>query len=315
MKFCFSVVVSLICVAAYGQTSFTTDPNKLRYNVSDVINFWAAYDQLAKATTHADSVRIMDEGYLQKGTRGFKLYQQLSSSTPDQFVAVVQKHPKLLRCIRASSLSIPRYRNTVVASAKKLKQLYPDAQFPELFFCIGKFEVSGSREGDVLYIGVELNSLTAKSPKDELTNPYIRANAGTIDRLEAVCLHETAHYQQKLTPKTNLEAAMTEGGAEFVALHLTGKSTMQPVFDQITPELEQAIKREFTTVMEKPIDAKWFLAFGDPATNRPGMLGYVIGYRICEAYYKKATNKTEAIRNIITLDNYREIYEKSGYGK
>ncbi len=315
MKFCFILALSLICVAGYAQTSFTTDPDKLAYNVSDVVSFWAAYDQLANAKTHADSVRIMDEAYLQKGTRGFKLYQKLSSSTPEQFVDVVRKHPKLLRSIRASSLSIPQYRKAVVAGARKLKQLYPDAKFLELFFCMGKFEVSGSREGDVLYIGAELNSLTDESPKDELTNPYIRANAGTIDRLKAVCLHETAHYQQKLTPKNHLEAALVEGGAEFVALHITGKSTMQPVFDQMTPELEQAIKREFTAVMEKPIDAKWFLAYGDPATNRPGMLGYVIGFRICEAYYKQATDKAAAIRNIISLENYREIYEKSGYGQ
>lgn len=313
MKFSLPIVLLFVSLAASAQ-SRTSNPDSLNINVSDVVNFWSAYDQLAKANSHADSVRIMDQAYLQKGTRGLKLYQKLSSSTPADFVAVVRKYPNLLRSIRATSLSIPSYRKPILAGVRKLKQLYPASVFPELFFCMGKFEVAGNRTDDVLYIGAELNTLTSQSPREELTNPYIQSAAGTVDRLEAVCLHEIAHFQQKLDPKTNLEAALVEGGAEFVARFITGKSTMQSVFDQLTPELERSLKQEFSTEMNKPIDAKWFLAMGDSTRNRPGMLGYVVGYRICEAYYKKARNKTEAIRAIITLENHQQIFSQSGYG-
>ncbi|GAB3017767.1 hypothetical protein GCM10027185_12940 [Spirosoma pulveris] len=53
-----------------------------------------------------------------------------------------------------------------------------------------------------------------------------------------VCLHEIVHYLQKLVAKTNIEYALV-GGAEFVAHHLTGKSTMQTAFDQMNPALEK----------------------------------------------------------------------------
>jgi hypothetical protein len=43
------------------------------------------------------------------------------------------------------------------------------------------------------------------------------------------------------------------------------------------------------------------------------MLGYFIGYRICEEYYRNSTNKEAALRRIIELKNPTEIYHKSKY--
>ncbi len=227
----------------------------------------------------------------------------------------IRKHPMLLRSIRSTSIAIPTYKPSIMAGAKKLEQIYPASVFPELFFCVGKFEVAGNRTDDVLYIGVELTALTKDSPRTEIQNPYLRASALTFDRLDVVCLHEIAHYQQKLDAKTNLELAMKEGGAEFIAHYLTGRSTMQSVFETVNPALERTIWGEFASQLDKPIDARWFLAMGDAELNRPGMLGYVIGYRICEAYYNRAQNKAKALISIISLTNPKAIYEGSRYGR
>ena len=143
----------------------------------------------------------------------------------------------------------------------------------------------------------------------------MRTTAGTINQVVVVCLHEMVHYQQKLDPKTNLEAALVEGGAEFIAHYLTGKSTMQAVFDRVDSSLEKTIWHEFSPQVDKPVDAKWFLATADVGRNRPGMLGYVMGYRICEAYYNQAPDKAAALKAIIGLGNPRAIYEESSYGK
>ena len=315
MKFICFVTFLSITFTGLAQSFETTNPDSLKLNTKDVVNFWSAYDRLAKVATTADSLQIIEQDYLQKGSRGLELYQKMSNSNAESYLTAIRNHPKLLQSIRSTSVAIPTYRPSIMAGAKKLKQIYPASVFPELFFCVGKFEVAGNRTDDVLYIGVELTTLTKDSPLDEMQNPYVRASALTFDRLDVVCLHEIAHYQQKLNPKTNLEAAMVEGGAEFVAQYLTGKSTMQSVFDKVNPTLEKAIWREFASQLDKPIDAKWFLAMGDSELNRPGMLGYVMGFRICEAYYKKAKNKEDALRSIISLVDSKGIYEASGYGK
>ncbi|SFE28039.1 DUF2268 domain-containing putative Zn-dependent protease [Spirosoma endophyticum] len=301
-------------LAASAQSFQTTNPDSLKINTKDIVNFWVAYDRLATVKTTADSLKIVDQFYLRKATRGLKLYQELSRSDASSFLAAICTHPRLLQSIRATTLAIPTYKPSILQGAHKLKQIYPASGFPELFFCVGKFEVAGNRTNDILYIGVELTCLTKDSPRDELI-PYMQAAAGTIDQVEVVCLHEMVHYQQQLDPKTNLEAALVEGGAEFIAHYLTGKSTMQSVFDRVDSSLEKTIWAEFSRQLDKPVDSYWFLATGDAARQRPGMLGYVMGYRICEAYYRKAPDKAAALQSIIRLRNPRAIYEGSGYGK
>jgi hypothetical protein len=42
-------------------------------------------------------------------------------------------------------------------------------------------------------------------------------------------------------------------------------------------------------------------------------LGYFIGHRIVEAYYNRAADKPQAIREIIAARNVRELLAQSGY--
>lgn len=313
MRFLVLFFLVLSNLNVLSQSIKTTNPDSIKFNVDDVINFWSTFDQLSQVSTKADSLQIIDHSYLVKASRGLRLFLQMSNSDANSYLNVIRKYPKILGSMRANMLTIPTIKKQVLAGAAKLKKVYPTSIFPELFFCVGKFEVAGNREKDILYIGSEMTCLSKDTPRDEITNTYTRATLVNFTSLDAVCLHEITHYQQKLTAKTNLEAALVEGGAEFVTHFLTGKSSMQATFDLMNPALEKAIWAEFSPEMNKPIDAKWFLAVGDERLKRPGSLGYVIGFRLCENYYRKAKDKQEALRNIISLQNPQVIYQEAGY--
>jgi uncharacterized protein YjaZ len=45
----------------------------------------------------------------------------------------------------------------------------------------------------------------------------------------------------------------------------------------------------------------------------PGDLGYYMGYKICEAYYKKAADKKKAVRDILNIEDFKVFFEGSGY--
>ena len=47
--------------------------------------------------------------------------------------------------------------------------------------------------------------------------------------------------------------------------------------------------------------------------DRPGDLGYFIGYRIAEAYYSKQADKIAALRDIIEIRNADDFLTRSGY--
>jgi hypothetical protein len=49
--------------------------------------------------------------------------------------------------------------------------------------------------------------------------------------------------------------------------------------------------------------------------ERPKDLGYYMGYRIAQAYYDSASDKREAIRDILAIRDAHEFLKKSGYAE
>lgn len=312
MNIIFTIAFILSSSILSAQSFKTAQPDSIKISATDINNFWSAYDQLATAKTHPDSLHVIERNYLQLATYGLKLYQEASHSNAESFLQAIRTHPRLLESIRTATLALVSYKDRIIESAKRLKQLYPASLFPEIFFVMGKFEVLGSKFDNFLYVGAELISVGKDSPLNEL-HPALREMITPTTNVDVVCVHELVHYQQKLQVKTNLEAALAEGGAEFIAYQLTNKSTMQSVFDQVNKETEKMIWTEFAQQLDKPIEAKWFLAQPDLSLKRPGMLGYVLGFRICESYYHQAKDKKKALADIISLTNPTEIYQQSNF--
>ena len=52
---------------------------------------------------------------------------------------------------------------------------------------------------------------------------------------------------------------------------------------------------------------------GSTATDAPADLGYYIGFKITEAYYNNATDKQQAIEDIIKMRDGEKFLKESGY--
>lgn len=48
-------------------------------------------------------------------------------------------------------------------------------------------------------------------------------------------------------------------------------------------------------------------------SERPGDLGYWVGYEIVKAYYERANEKRAALRRILRIENAREFLTESGW--
>ncbi|MGH7461380.1 MAG: hypothetical protein ACREMA_10170 [Longimicrobiales bacterium] len=60
--------------------------------------------------------------------------------------------------------------------------------------------------------------------------------------------------------------------------------------------------------------SRWLYNQGTATGNRPGDLGYFIGYRIAQAYYTRTADKTSAQRTIIGTADATVFLTMSGYG-
>ena len=283
-----------------------TNTDELRVVWADVDRFWRAYDQLSTATSTADSLAIIQTGYLNQATPGLRAYVEAANATAADFLRAIRTHRAYLSAIRPATLKIGQQRPAIVRAARKLKKAYPAVTFPNLYFAIGKFEVGGTQFANLLYVGAELKCTTPAPPLSEL-HPDLRGSISPVETISTVCIHEMVHAQQQLKDsRTNLEGALREGAAEYAAFRLTGRLGTPQTF-AYAKQHEAEVRRQFALEADQPIVAKWFLASIDAATKQPGALGYYIGFRICEAYYKQARDKKAAFQTIITLSNVPEL--------
>jgi uncharacterized protein YjaZ len=148
-------------------------------------------------------------------------------------------------------------------------------------------------------------------PKDTTKEPNIPL------RIKSLIAHECVHTQQKNTLDSNaitcnqLYSSLREGIANFIGELLTG-STNYKISDTYGDQHEKELWNEFKSTLCWPSGEKW-LYNGDNVKDRPADLGYYIGYKIAQAYYTQAKDKSKAIVEIIEMDDPISFLYKSKY--
>src|SRR5262249_31790368 len=100
---------------------------------------------------------------------------------------------------------------------------------------------------------------------------------------------ETIHFQQKFPTHTSpLCQCLKEGGADFLGELVSGRLIIRMrETHQWANARERQLWEEFQKDMDGGAFSRWFYA-SSGKDGRPVDLGYWIGYKISEAYYKNA---------------------------
>lgn len=303
----FILAVLTIAATAAAQATTNTDPEAARIVTSDIELFWKAYD---KATPVNDLIVYRDE-YLKKGSVGLQEFTRLRIGSSCNLVNSIGASPKYYAALRAPSLKIASYENRMRASFRKLKEIYPPAVFPDVFFVVGRMSSAGTLSNKGLLIGVDMFGKNDGAPLDELGH-WHRAVVGSIERLPYIVAHELIHYEQKnAADETLLARAVSEGVPDFVAELIAG-DTINPHLHEYANPREPELWAEFKKEMDGKSVKNW-LYQGDEAKDRPADLGYYIGYKIAESYYKRAADKNQAVREMLEIKDFRKFLAASGY--
>jgi hypothetical protein len=76
---------------------------------------------------------------------------------------------------------------------------------------------------------------------------------------------------------------------------------------------EHDLWAEFKLAMHGTDTSQWLYNQGNATGERPGDLGYFIGYRIAEAFYERTSDKRLALRAIIEVADSDTFLAQSGY--
>lgn len=284
------------------------DPDAAQIVMSDITLFWSAYD-LAKPEN--DLIVFRDQ-YLRKGSAGLKEFTRRRIGSSCGLVDAIEHHPKYYASLRERSRQLDSYKDSLRGSFRKLKGLYETAVFPNIYFLMGRMNSAGTLTEEALLIGIDMFGRSKNMPVEELGD-WHRANIKPMEALPFVVAHELVHYQQKYprAQVTLLQQAINEGSADFIAELIAGghgNEHLHVYGNQHEKELWLEFKKEMLGT-----DSSNWLYQGDKAKDRPADLGYYVGYKICEAYYKNAQDKKQAIRNILEIKDFEQFLKASGY--
>jgi hypothetical protein len=293
-----------ICYEAHAQQGLpdlTLDPNKASFVYDDVQNFIRAYNLF---TEEADSIAILQKEYFDKGTPGLKIFVEKYELNADKLVKAIRKNPEKYGALHKMPKLLSDYSSLTREEFAELKSYIPDIVYPPTYFLIGAYRGigSGSAEGQLITVETWSNPLKGKT---------------------TMIIHELVHFQQVMAvgqekyialygPEKNLLGlCIREGTAEFFANLVTGKITQDKSVD-FTLKNEKRLWELFIKEMHGQETGDWMWSKpSDP--EQPNLVGYVIGYRIVEAYYKNAKDKEQALHEILSVTDYSAFLEKSGY--
>ena len=304
-----SLVLALAAASALAQMATNTDPAAVKFVTSDIESFWKAFD---KANAESGEKIYQDE-YLSPGSDGLQLFLKYRIGSAKSLAEQITVSRKYYEGLRGPSRRIAAFEPKMRASFQKFKELYPDAIFPNVYFVIGRMNSAGTLAPGGLLIGVDMFGANGEVNLDGLSQ-WQRSVIGPIEKVPFVVAHELIHYQQKYSipgEPTLLQRSINEGAADFIAELISG-GHVNPHLHKYGNPIEEQLWSEFKLAM-KGTDVSNWLYQGNQAKERPADLGYYMGYKITESYYRNAADKRAAIKEILEIKNFDEFFKASRY--
>jgi hypothetical protein len=299
----------IISTMPENKKALNDDPAKARFITEDVHRFWKAYDMAMSDSLHFKE--IFRQQYFDKATVGMNDYMGLKVSSIDLFIEHIRSAPQFYKAIRSKTLLVDEYKKDFLSAFKKLKSLYPPAQFPDVYFVIGAFSSAGTVSDAGLLIGVNQICEANDVPVQELSF-RLRTRMSKFKSLPNIIAHESIHYQQDGMKEdtTTLCYVIREGMADFIGELISGNTANSTLFEWAKGK-EKAIWEKFRKDMYFDRYFNW-IANSQQATpdNLPDQ-GYWIGYQICKAYYENTADKKAAIKEMLNIQDYKAFLDKS----
>jgi len=287
--------------AMVAATASASPPQAVEIRTSDVTNFYRLYD----AANGKPSANTLQEDYIDRGTEGVRQFIPYRIISGEALAKQIGKEELIYRQARSCMKVLPAVKTKLRASFRRLAALDPQATFPPVTIVIGRNNSGGTTGKSGVLIGLEVVCRSS----------WLQPNLA--ERLYHLIAHEYGHVEQ--SPEldadsdniTVLKASLVEGVAELVA-QLTSGQVSNVHLQKWTAGREKEIDQRFLDDANKKDVSAW-LYNGVGTPEKPGDLGYWVGYRIAKAYYDKAADKRVALRTLLDLKDPEAILNDSGW--
>lgn len=304
---------TLACVLALGAASLPAaaqapgaGAGAPRVITRDIDTFWAAYDSAAALTDSAAQVDAIRRLYVERGSPGVRAFMQVREYTAEGWVGAIRRYPRFWASIRPATLGIRAGMPGLERHLDSLQALYPPLRPATIYFTVGALASAGTTQDSTVLIGAEL---AAGGPETDISEfspgmrGFLQRYYGTRPRenLVPLAVHEYVHTQQRGIGRSVLSRALREGSADWIMELVTGVQLPLPYMTR-GPAMEARVRESFRAQMLTPLIGNWFYnQVSDDPAHVPD-LGYYMGYVIARAYYERAPDKGQALREMLEMD-------------
>ncbi|MCS3800667.1 DUF2268 domain-containing putative Zn-dependent protease [Niastella sp. OAS944] len=290
---------------------------------ADIDHFWQAVDALSSCKSHADSLSAIQKLYFDRATDGLIDFIAARDLTAEAQLKLIARYPKFYASSRKNTLGVKNSEKVIEELFTKFQSLYANFKPFKVCFAIGILNTGGTVSDKFVLIGTEISA----SSKDVDVSEFItyketnRANmlsgdGDLVQKIRNMVAHECVHTQQKNISDTAaacplLWQVLKEGICDFIGEMVAGKQ-INSVAHEYGDKHEKELWSELRSNLCSSDMSKW-LYNGQSAKDKPGDLGYYMGYRIAKAYYEQATNKRQAIVDMIELTLPMQFLQQSKY--
>lgn len=284
-----------------GCANQSVDAPKPVIVTTDVNRFFMLYD-LADGRPSASDL----QAYIDTGSEGLRVLAERRDVTGARMAEAIRSRPVIYEQARECAKALPDVTTRLEASLSRLFEIYPEARSPKVTIAVGRGRPVGIGYPDTgVQIGLEALCAAA------FLNPDVE------DRFVYVIAHEYVHVQQSvaLTARVNgetptvLDVSLSEGVAEFIGELISGDVAYGGL-REATQGREDEIETAFLADKDKTDLSDWVY---NSRRDKPGDLGYRVGYRIARAYYENSADKRQAVADMLDVTSPNAFLEKSGW--
>ncbi|WP_424962138.1 DUF2268 domain-containing putative Zn-dependent protease [Ekhidna sp.] len=294
----------ILFLTGFGQPNYPMSAKDAILVYSDLENFLIAYRQLNE---DSDTVEVLKSNYFNKASAGLTEYVKRHGLTPESLARSINQSTEEYALLALFHERITVFVDEFTKKMEKYEQVLKEVMYPPTYLLIG------ANKG-----------IAQASPLGQLIT--IEKVSDKPEKLFQLIWHELSHFQQARAlgfsaytkvygkPDNMLDLILREGGAEFIAIYLVGENEYNYRNKTYFEANEQSLKEKFLEDLKNQ-DQSFWLWESLKQDETPTLLGYTIGYKICESYYLRAVDKNQALLDILAITDDQAFLKASGYFK
>ncbi|MCL7985875.1 MAG: hypothetical protein M8872_11530 [marine benthic group bacterium] len=283
----------------------TSDPDQAVFSYSDIQHFIRAIEAIEAGT---DTMVALQQEYFEQASPGLEMFVEKYDLTAERLQAGMTAYPEAYERLPAVLAALRNRESSFRESYAAIHDAIPGTVFPTTWFLVAGHRGIGSGSIEGPLFSIEKETVTA-------------IEAGSV---EPTLVHEMVHLQQLAATgeayfaifsgpeRTLLALSIREGAATYFSELITGGSEHKNAARDWYLAHEDEVWSAFEAVMLSTDMGDWLWA--EPANpDQPPDVGYAIGARIVESFYRSSEDKEAAAAEVMGITDYEGFLERSGY--